>query len=130
MKRLYRSRKDAMLGGVCGGLAEYFNIDPTIVRIAFAVTMLAGGVGVLAYFLAWIIVPEAQPGEEDFVRADNRKSVELSGDKVRMIIGLGFIALGVLFFINQFAPWFNFEILWPVVLIMIGALILLKGRGE
>lgn len=130
MKRLYRSRKDAMLGGVCGGVAEYFNIDPAIVRIAFAVMMIAGGVGVLAYFLAWIIIPEANPGEEDYTNPEQRKAMELSGDKVRMIIGLGFIAMGVLFFINQFVPWFTFEIFWPVVLIMIGALILLKGRGE
>lgn len=130
MKRLFRSRKDAMLGGVCGGLAEYFNIDPAIVRIVFAVMTFAGGAGVLAYFLAWIIIPEAKPGEEDYLNPDQRKSVELSGDKVRMIIGLGFIAVGVLFFINQFVPWFTFEIFWPVVLIMIGALILLKGRGE
>lgn len=130
MKRLYRSRKDAMLGGVCGGIAEYFSIDPAIVRIAFAVTMFAGGIGVLGYFLAWIIIPEAKPGDEDYSNTEYRKSMELSGDKVRMIIGLGFIAMGVLFFIHQFFPWFNFDIFWPVILIMIGALILLKGRGE
>lgn len=132
MKRLYRSRKDAMIGGVCGGLAEYLGIDSAIVRVIFAVMMLAGGVGVLAYFLAWIIVPEArfeQNGPEDY-QGGERKSMELSSDKVRMIIGLGFIGLGVLFFINQFVPWFTFEIFWPAVLIMIGALILLKGRGE
>lgn len=132
MKRLYRSRKEAMVGGVCGGLAEYIGIDPTIVRIGFAVMMLMGGVGVLAYFLAWIIVPEARPGQEstaDYSNDDFRVP-ELSSDRVRLMIGLGFICLGVLFFINHFIPWFTLEIFWPAVLIMIGALILMKGRGE
>lgn len=133
MKRLYRSKKDAMIGGVCGGVAEYLNIDSAIVRILFAVMMLAGGIGVLAYFLAWIIIPEAKLGEGEFeytASAHDRKTPELSSDKVRMMIGFGFIGLGVLFFINQFVPWFTFDILWPAILIMVGALILLKGKGE
>lgn len=56
-KRLYRS-KDRKIGGVCGGIAEYFNIDPTIVRLIWAVFILAYGTGLLAYLLAWIIIPE------------------------------------------------------------------------
>lgn len=133
MKRLYRSKRDAMMGGVCGGIAEYLNIDSAIVRIIFAVMMLAGGIGVLAYFLAWIIIPEAKPGETDFeytASAHDRRQPELSGDKVRMIIGFGFIGLGVLFFMNKFIPWFTFDIFWPAILIMVGALILIKGKGE
>lgn len=133
MKRLYRSKKDAMIGGICGGIAEYLNIDSAIVRIVFAVTMLAGGIGVLAYFLAWIIIPEAKLGENEFeytASAHDRMKPELSNDKVRMMIGFGFIAIGVLFFINRFLPGFTFDILWPAVLIMVGALILLKGKGE
>lgn len=133
MKRLYRSKKDAMIGGICGGIAEYLNIDSAIVRIVFAVTMLAGGIGVLAYFLAWIIIPEAKLGENEFeytASAHDRVKPELSSDKVRMMIGFGFIAIGVLFFINRFLPGFTFDILWPAVLIMVGALILLKGKGE
>ncbi len=56
-KRLYRSR-DRKIGGVCGGIAEYFNMDPTIVRLIWAVLALAYGTGILAYVLAWIIIPE------------------------------------------------------------------------
>jgi len=57
VKRLYRSGKDRMLGGVCGGIAEYLNADPTIVRLAWALFMLAVGSGVLAYIVAWMIIP-------------------------------------------------------------------------
>lgn len=55
--RLYRSQTDRMVAGVCSGLARYFNIDPTVVRLVFLVTALAGGPGVLLYLLLWIITP-------------------------------------------------------------------------
>lgn len=56
-KRLYRSRKDRFLGGVCGGFASYFNVDPTLVRLIWVVLCLAWGAGVLLYIIAWIIIP-------------------------------------------------------------------------
>lgn len=59
-KKLYRSRSNRMIAGVCSGLAEYFNIDPTIVRVLFVVFGLTGS-GVLAYIVALLIMPEA-PG--------------------------------------------------------------------
>jgi phage shock protein PspC (stress-responsive transcriptional regulator) len=57
MKRLYRSKKEKMLAGVAGGLAEYFDIDPVIIRIIFVITALISGAGIIAYLLLWIIVP-------------------------------------------------------------------------
>ncbi len=60
-KRLYRSRTDRMLAGVCGGLAEYFNIDPVIIRVIAVVAALMAFGGLLAYIILWIVVPEA-PG--------------------------------------------------------------------
>ena len=60
-KRLYRSRKDRKIAGVCGGIGEYFDIDPTLIRLFTVALVLALGSGVLAYILAWIIVPEAPP---------------------------------------------------------------------
>lgn len=57
-KRLYRSRVNRKLAGVCGGIAEYFNVDPTIIRLVFVILAICAGCGLLAYLLAWIIVPE------------------------------------------------------------------------
>ncbi|TRZ74845.1 MAG: PspC domain-containing protein [Bacteroidetes bacterium] len=57
-KRLFRSRKDRILGGVCGGLGNYLNVDPVLVRVVWAILFFAAGVGLLAYILAWIIIPE------------------------------------------------------------------------
>lgn len=56
-KKLYRSRKNYMVAGICGGLGEYFQIDPTIIRLAVAFTFLLGGTGLLVYLVAWIIIP-------------------------------------------------------------------------
>ena len=56
-KRLYRSR-DRKIGGVCGGIAEFFNIDPTLIRVIWAILAFAYGSGISAYFIAWLIIPE------------------------------------------------------------------------
>jgi len=59
MKRLYRSKTERMLGGVCGGLGEHLNVDPTVIRLLWVlVTLISLGSGLLIYLIAWIIVPE------------------------------------------------------------------------
>ena len=57
-KRLYRSTRDKMIAGVCGGIAEYFDVDPTIVRLIAVVLIFGWGSGLLAYLIAAIIVPK------------------------------------------------------------------------
>lgn len=58
IKKLYRSRNDRMIAGVCGGLGEYFSIDPTLFRLVFVVAAVFGGSGFIAYLLFMIIVPQ------------------------------------------------------------------------
>lgn len=57
-KRLYKSSTNRVLAGVCGGIGEYFNIDPTLIRLAWVIFCLAGGSGIIAYIIAMIIIPE------------------------------------------------------------------------
>ncbi len=57
-RKLYRSRSDRMIGGVCGGLAAYLGVDETVVRLIAVATILLPGPSIIAYLLAWIIVPE------------------------------------------------------------------------
>lgn len=57
-KRLYRSVTDRKMSGVCGGIAEYFDVDPTLVRLAFVLLSLAGGPGLLLYIILWMFIPE------------------------------------------------------------------------
>jgi phage shock protein C len=58
-KRLYRSRRDRSLAGVCGGIADYFGWDPTLVRVAWIILTLLGGSGILLYLIMWVVMPEA-----------------------------------------------------------------------
>jgi len=69
MKKLYRSRKDSKIAGVCGGIAEYFDVDPTIIRLLALLTIFFGGGGIIAYIIAWIIIP-LEPVEESSPSSD------------------------------------------------------------
>jgi phage shock protein PspC (stress-responsive transcriptional regulator) len=63
MKQLYRSKNNRMLGGVCAGLGEHLDVDPTVIRLIWAVvTFLSFGTGIIIYILAWIIIPEDDTG--------------------------------------------------------------------
>jgi phage shock protein C len=64
MKKLYRSRKDTKIAGVCGGIAEYFNVDSNIIRLLAVLTIFFGGGGIIAYIIAWIIIP-LEPVEDE-----------------------------------------------------------------
>lgn len=57
-KRLYRSGREKMLGGVCGGLGEYFDVDPTIIRLGMVIAIFGAGLGLFAYLVAWIVIPQ------------------------------------------------------------------------
>lgn len=64
MKHLYRSKKERILGGVCAGLGEHLDVDPTVIRLIWAVvSVLSLGTGIIVYILAWIIIPES--GQDD-----------------------------------------------------------------
>jgi phage shock protein C len=58
VRKLHRSRKDKKIAGVAGGLAEYFNVDPTLIRVLFVVLAIFGGAGLVLYLAMWIIVPQ------------------------------------------------------------------------
>ena len=79
-RKLYRSTDDHWLAGVCGGLAKYFNLDPTLVRVIFVVLALFGLGGVIIYLLMWVIVPP-EPTEEELATMDKIIEVELAEEK-------------------------------------------------
>lgn len=64
-KQILRSRKDKILGGVCGGLGRYLNVDPVFIRILFVLLVLGWGTGILIYLIAWILIP-LEPEEDSF----------------------------------------------------------------
>jgi phage shock protein PspC (stress-responsive transcriptional regulator) len=76
-RKLYRLTREKMLGGVCGGIAEYFEVDPTIVRLAFVLTVLAGGAGFIAYVIMWIVVPQEPFGQFNMPAGEQAHKTEV-----------------------------------------------------
>jgi phage shock protein C len=119
---LRRSRRDRVLGGVCGGIARYLDIDPVLLRVAAVALALSGGVGVLAYVIAWVVLPEA-PGDEPEPAAP-----PAGRHAVAIAVGAALVGLGVLLLVRQWMPWFGAEVFWPLVVVAVGALVLTTAR--
>jgi phage shock protein PspC (stress-responsive transcriptional regulator) len=127
-KRLYRSRKNKVIAGVSGGLGEYLDVDPVLFRIAFIVAAFAGGVGILAYIIAWIIMPE-EPREETMSTPTEPSAPgpphtepkrEPPPGRGSIVGGLILIVLGLLFLGENFLPHFSLGDWWPLILVVIG----------
>ncbi|HHW56947.1 MAG TPA: PspC domain-containing protein [Clostridia bacterium] len=127
-KRLYRSREQRILGGVCGGIAEYFDVDVTLIRLICLITVLFGGSGLLFYLIAWIIIPEnPYQVEGDVVKKDREEVKEGRRDsRANETLGWALIILGVILLLPKLLSFVNFRMLWPIVLIAIGIWILFK----
>src|SRR4051794_29785177 len=106
-RRLYRSRKDRVLGGVCGGIAEYFGIDPIIVRLAAVAPVVAGGAGVLLYLAALLLVPQ----EGDAPAGDRSGTA-----RAATIAGVVVLVLAVAALIPGNWGWGG-DVIWPVVVL-------------
>ena len=141
-RRLYRSRTDTVLGGVAAGLARYLNADPALVRIAWAILVpITSGAAFLAYVVAWIVIPEepASPvvapdgveGTDAAMPAVGRSSAPSAdrsdGGRAGLVVGIGLVLLGVWFLARDYLPDINWNVLWPAVLIGVGALILFSS---
>jgi len=134
-KVLTRSKSNRVFGGVCGGLGEYFDLEPWIFRIIFLV-LLFNGAGFLLYIILWIAIPEAGEKRTGEFSQQLKTGTKNLGNEVRELssnqknsyaIGLIVLLLGVFFLLRNFFPWtFNFEKLWPLVLIVLGFVILMR----
>ena len=156
-KKLYRSRSDRMVFGVCGGLAKYFGMDSTIVRIIAVVLMLATGVGIIAYIILAVVVPlENSKATEpkDTIKENVEEMKETASDLGRELhstlagkedsseetaktrhhqrnaLGIILIVIGILFLLGSFDSfwWFRWDRLWPLILVALGALIIFNVR--
>ena len=152
-RRLYRSRTDTVIGGVAAGLAHYLNADPALVRIAWAILVpLTGGAALLAYIVAWIVVPEEPATAAPFVAPVEGATpgtgdpaavgVETPGagwappEPVRrggspgnaaLVVGAGLVILGLWFLLREYLPDFNWGLVWPILIVGIGVLILVNA---
>lgn len=136
--KLYRSRNDRMLGGVCGGLGEYLGIDPTFIRLGFFLLMFGGGVGFWVYLVLWVLIPE-----RDVEAGDFKERIRVVGDdfvtafnqphpKSGLIIGGGLVILGTFWLLDavgiHWLWWLDFDYLWPALLILAGIVMLFRWK--
>ena len=115
-----------MIAGVCGGLGEYLGVDAVLIRIAALILLFAGGAGFLLYVIGWIAMPEAPEGAEGVAPRPAAPGERTTG---AVVLGFIFVAIGVFFLLDQAFPDFlEWEWVWPLALIAVGALVLLRAR--
>ena len=136
--KFYRSRTESMIAGVCGGLAEYFDLDATLIRIGAVILSFVGGYGILAYMICWVVIPQ-KPLAESVDDSNYEKQAEMIGDDPAPTKGGGavffgalLIVVGLLLVLDNFIPimWLSFSKLWPIIVILVGIMILVKGTGK
>lgn len=125
-QRLYRSRGEKMIAGVCGGLAQYFNVDPVIVRVAFVALGLASGIGLLAYIILAIVIPERPIEDPEPIVGS---SASRGGAEVLAYI-LVFLGAVVLMQNLRVFSFISADLFWPIVLIGVGALLLVRRARD
>jgi phage shock protein C len=123
--RLYRSNEHKIIGGVCGGLGEYFNIDPTWLRLAFVILTITKGLGLLLYVIGWVVIPRRPVGEE--VPAPPPSSSATKKINGSLLPGLILIGIGLIFLFEETIWWFDFHLVWPVILILVGGALLYRA---
>src|SRR6056297_755697 len=148
-KRLYRSRDDRVLAGVCSGLGKYLDVDPVIIRLIWAATILLAGAGIFLYIVAWIIIPE-----EPITRKRTEEQAESDSDvydsefnkntgtydaeqkikeqlekerRGKLAIGVGVVIVGIIFLFSQIFTWnISWRFIIGVLLILAGGAVLFK----
>ncbi len=141
--KLYRSTSDRMVGGVCGGLGTFLNIDPIFVRLLFVLLLFGSDFGFILYLVLWIVIPEE--GKAYGFKGDSLgDKVKSMGDDIQqavtqphpqagIIMGVGLIVVGGFLFLDRlnlsWMNWIDLDILWPILLIVGGVVLLFRKKG-
>lgn len=131
--QLFRSSENKVFGGVAGGLGEYFDIDPVIIRVLFFVTALAWGISFLIYIGLWIFVP-LKENDEPFIRSaedDLNSAFEELGVKPKndnsqrkVVAGAILIIIGLFVLLENLVSWVSYKYLVPILLVILGGYII------
>ena len=137
-KRLYRSRNKKVVAGIAGGLGDYLDVDPVIIRIIIVLITIFHGVGLLIYIIMWIVIPEeqydtsqksteppyaedtGQTTESNFAEGKNTSSQPEKSSNGRIIFGVILIFIGLIFLFERFIPFFDFEFIFAIGLVALG----------
>ncbi len=131
-KRLYKSRTNKIIAGVCGGLAEYFDVDPVIMRVLFVLLAFFGGSGFILYIACWIIMPKSISATEDQGEVAQSRSAS-----TRKLFGIALTIGGIIILFSNLG-FFSFLHIWglswslifPILLILLGMAIIYYRQAE
>ncbi|HSH35642.1 PspC domain-containing protein [Schnuerera sp.] len=129
-KKLKRSSSDRVLAGVCGGIGEYFNVDPVIIRILWVlITFMPGGPGLIAYIVCALIIPE----DTGVIYQDSDDSSSSNTRNTPIFIGIALVVVGGYMLARLILPqhifqFFNIFRYWPVLLILAGIYIIINNK--
>ncbi|HEX8378104.1 MAG TPA: PspC domain-containing protein [Pedobacter sp.] len=138
-KKLERNEQNKMIAGVASGLADYLELDMTLVRVLFILAFIFGLSGLLIYIVMWVAVPkqsvfQASAFETDYIlREEPLLAAKKKDNSGRLIPGLILICIGLYFLLAEFhilPHWFSIFKLWPVILIIAGITILIRSRAK
>ena len=130
MKRLYRSQSNRLIGGICGGLGDYFDVDPVLVRLVWLILILFGGIGLLLYLVGWLIIPE--DADLELSKARPKRAARVAG-RGRFWWGIALVIMGVYLWGSQvrisYWPMIPFVHIYsrdlvPLVLVLVGVYVL------
>jgi phage shock protein C len=115
-----RSRSERVIAGVCGGVGRYLGVDPVLLRIAFIILALANGLGVIAYVVCWVAIPEERPDQPSAPAPQGRRETG------RLVLGGSLVVLGLVLLLDRLAPDLD-ELFWPVAVVAVGVAVMLVG---
>lgn len=145
--KLYRSNIHKVFGGVCGGLAEYFDVDAVFIRALFIIMFIAGGTGLLAYIILWILLPKKsiyfaphnagagfthtssdaynkhsayECGDDTILNSASKIQDDMARKRRKDVFGIILIVIGLLLLLDNILPDNYFSYWWPLILIGIG----------
>jgi len=137
-KKLYRSQDKKVIAGIAGGLGEYLDIDPIIIRIIIVLITIFHGIGLLIYIIMWIVIPakpykqnvkenysEDKSNLDETVKEKPDQSpgnldIEPKSSNGRIVVGALLILIGTIFLFDRFIPFFDFEFVFAIGLVILG----------
>lgn len=133
-KKLERDTQHKVIGGVCAGLANYFGLDVSLVRVLFALMFLFASAGFWLYLILWAVMPAAGRIQTDDAGQNVADVTETNkanmGNKGSLVAGLILIGVGLFGLLHRFLPEFNWQTIWPIALILIGILLLFPSKSQ
>jgi len=135
-KRLTRSATDRKISGICGGLGEYFNVDPVIFRIAFCFTIFMGGAGLILYLVMLLVIPEkktsfqysSKQNDEIIIEEVSEQSKKGIKDATMIVFGTILILFGIFFFLVRAFPFHLHEFVFPLLLVAGGIILVIFSK--